>query len=170
MKLDWDRLAEAFDGDEERLIADIDCTAEGAELCEEFGIEGFPTIMYGDVSDLQDYQGGRDFESLKAFADANLKPMCSPKNLDLCDADKKAEIEKLMKLDVDTLSSSINEKEESIEKLEEELQVFLEGLQKQYEDKMEEVETKKQAIKDSGLGLMKAVRSFLAKQAGNDEL
>ena len=40
----------------------------------------------------------RTFDALKAFADENLKPMCGPNNLDLCDADKKAEISKLMSM------------------------------------------------------------------------
>jgi len=67
------------------LIADVDCTAAGKPLCDANGVKGFPSIKYGDPTDLQDYQGGRDYDSLKKFAEENLKPMCSPANLDLCD-------------------------------------------------------------------------------------
>ena len=55
-----------------------------------------PTIKWGDPADLQDYKGGRDYASLEKFAKENLKPMCSPKNVDLCEADKKADIEKFL--------------------------------------------------------------------------
>lgn len=37
-------------------------------------------------------QGARTFDDLKKFAEENLKPMCSPKNIDLCDDEKKADI------------------------------------------------------------------------------
>ena len=40
------------------------------------------------------YNGGRSYDDLKAFADENLKPLCSVANIDLCDNDKKAEIKK----------------------------------------------------------------------------
>jgi len=78
------------------LIADVDCTAEGKELCSTHGVQGYPTIKYGDPSDMQDYNGGRSFDDLKKFADENLGPQCGPKNLDLCSADVKAKLEKFM--------------------------------------------------------------------------
>jgi len=78
------------------LIADVDCTAEGKELCSTHGVQGYPTIKYGDPSDMQDYNGGRSFDDLKKFADENLGPQCGPKNLDLCSADVRAKLEKFM--------------------------------------------------------------------------
>lgn len=62
-----------FEGSATQLVADVDCTAEGEPLCEENGVQGFPTLKWGDPSDLQDYQGGRSFEDLKKFATENLK-------------------------------------------------------------------------------------------------
>ena len=54
-------------------IPDVDCTAEGEQLCKEFGIQGYPTLKWGDPSDLQDYNGGRSYEDLKQFADEYMK-------------------------------------------------------------------------------------------------
>ena len=62
-------------------------------------VQGFPTIKYGDPSALEDYQGGRDYDSLKKFADG-LKPTCSPANIDLCDEEQTAEIKKLQDFDL----------------------------------------------------------------------
>jgi thiol-disulfide isomerase/thioredoxin len=73
IKPDWDKLIADFEGSPDKLVADVDCTAEGEPLCTEFGIQGFPTLKWGDPSDLQDYNGGRSYDDLKQFADENLK-------------------------------------------------------------------------------------------------
>merc|ERR1711903_301163 len=97
------------------LVADVDCTADGKALCEEGGVRGYPTIKYGDPNNLEDYKGGRDFDSLKKFAEENLGPQCGPANLDLCDAEKKAEIEKFSKMSASDLDASIAEKTQAME-------------------------------------------------------
>merc|ERR1712100_401776 len=130
---------------------------------------GFPTIKWGDPSALEDYQGGRDFDALKKHADENLKPMCSPSNIDLCDDDKKAEIEKFQAMSADELDAAIKEKEGENEKAESDFKKFVEGLQKQYEEAMKKKDDAIAAVKASGLGLMKAVKAAGAK-AGKDEL
>merc|ERR1719271_1245534 len=56
------------------LIADVDCTASGKDLCNEIGVRGYPTIKSGDPSDLQDYKGGRSFDDLqKQYTEASEK-------------------------------------------------------------------------------------------------
>merc|ERR1719183_1552620 len=104
-----------FSDSKSALVADVDCTAAGKPLCDSNGVRGFPTIKYGDPSNLEDYKGGRDFDSLKKFADENLKPMCSPSNVDLCNDDKKAEIAKFQAMSDDDLSAAIKEKEGEME-------------------------------------------------------
>merc|ERR1719305_2029112 len=151
------------------LVADVDCTAEGKDLCETHGVQGFPTIKYGDPSDLQAYEGGRDFDALKKFAEENLKPMCSPANIDLCDDDKKAEIEKFSSMSADDLDAAIKEKEKENETAESDFKTFVEGLQKQYEEAMKKKDEAIAAVKASGLGLMKAVKANAGKEK-KDEL
>lgn len=90
------------------LVADVDCTTEGKDLCETHGVQGFPTIKYGDPSDLQEYNGGRSYEDLKAFADENLGPTCGPgENIVHCDETVKAAIEKYMKMSAGKLEGKI---------------------------------------------------------------
>merc|ERR1719486_1181408 len=112
MKPAWDMLIKEYADSKTALVADVDCTAAGKPLCETHGVEGFPTIKYGDPSDLQKYEGGRDFAALSKFADENLKPMCSPANIDLCDADKKKEIEALQAMSKDDLEKKVKEGEQ----------------------------------------------------------
>jgi len=93
MKPAWDKLMTNWNkGDRVKtsLIADVDCTAAGKELCDTVGVRGFPSIKWGDPIAMEDYKGGRDYDALNKFAEDNLKPMCSPANLDLCDDEKKS--------------------------------------------------------------------------------
>jgi len=157
MKPAWDKLAAEFKDSKTALIADVDCTAGGKDLCSEVGVRGYPTIKYGDPSNLEDYKGGRDFDALKKFAEENLGPTCGPANLDLCDADKKAQIEKFSAMSAADLQKAVDEKVAAQEKLETEFKEFVEGLQKSYTEASEKKDKDVEAIKSSGLGLMKAV-------------
>jgi len=169
MKPDWDKLMDAFADSDTQLVADVDCTAEGKDLCSAHGIRGYPTLKWGDPADLQDYQGGRDYASLEKFAQESLKPMCSPKNLDLCEADKKADIEKFLMMPGSDLDKLIEESEAKMAQAEEDFKKGVEGLQAQYQEMMAAKEKTQEDIKNSGLGLMKACKAFSAK-SGSDEL
>lgn len=172
MKPDWDKLMDAFADSDSALIADVDCTAAGKPLCDANGVKGYPTIKWGDPSNLEDYKGGRDYNTLEKFAKDNLKPMCSPANIDLCDDDKKADIEKFLKLAADGgLDSMIEEAEKKVADAEEAFKKGVEGLQAEYQKMMEEKDKTQEDIKNAGLGLMKACKAHKAKTAaGSDEL
>jgi len=115
MKPDWDKLMEEFKDSSTSLIADVDCTESGKDLCETHGVKGFPTIKHGDPGDLKDYEGGRDFDSLKTFASENLGPQCGPDNMDLCDADVRAKIEGYLKMSIDRMEGKIRNAKKIIE-------------------------------------------------------
>merc|ERR1712232_1212656 len=142
----------------------------GKDLCETHGVQGFPTIKYGDPSDLQDYEGGRDLKALKAFAKENLKPVCGPTNIDLCDDEKKAKIEELMKKSDEDLEKDIEEKEAELKAAEENFDAEVKKLQETYEKLQKEKEEAQKAVKESGLGLMKGVKNAKAKAAEKEEL
>lgn len=139
-------------------------------MCDSNGIRGYPTLKWGDPSALEDYKGGRDFDSLKKFAEENLKPICSPSNIDLCDDEKKKEIEKFQKLSAEELDKLITEKEDAQKKVEEDFQEFVKGLQDKYQEAMQKKDEDLEAIKQSGLGLMKAVKAAAGKGDAKDEL
>jgi len=170
MKPDWDKLMDAFADSDSALVADVDCTAEGKPLCDANGVRGYPTIKWGDPSNLEDYKGGRDYASLEKFAKENLKPICSPSNLELCDDEKKAEIEKFLAMAGDELDKLIAESDKKIEEAEDTFKKGVEGLQAQYQKMMDDKEKTQEEIKNSGLGLMKACKAHAAKTKGSDEL
>jgi len=170
MKPAWDKLMKEYKDSTTALVADVDCTAAGKPLCDANGVQGFPTIKYGDPSALEKYEGGRDFDSLKKFADENLKPMCSPANMDLCDDDQKAELNKLMEMDLAELEKAITEGEQKITDAEETFKTELQKLQDQYQELMKTKEDTIAGVKSSGLGRMKSVLAHRSKADDKDEL
>jgi hypothetical protein len=162
MKPDWDKLMAQFKDSSSVLVGDVDCTAGGKSLCEQVGVRGYPTIKHGDPNDLQDYKGGRDFSALKKFADG-LGPVCSPANLDLCDEAKKTQISEFTALGADKRAAMIKEKEAESAKLESDFKAFVDGLQKQYQEANEKKDKDVEALKSSGLGLLKAVHAHEKK-------
>jgi len=170
MKPDWDKLMEAFADSKTAGVYDVDCTAEGKPLCDANGVRGYPTIKYGDPSNLEDYKGGRSYDDLKKFAEENLKPMCSPTNIDLCDDDKKAEIKKFQDMGSEELEKLIAEKEKEMEEAEATFKDEVSKLQETYQKLNDDKEAKLEEIKKAGLGLMKAVKASLKDSKGSDEL
>jgi len=98
---------EEFKDSPSSLIADVDCTTDGKELCDKNGVRGYPTIKYGEVGDLKDYSGGRTFDALKKFAEENLGPTCGPTHLELCSDEVKAKVESFMKMSTGKLEGKI---------------------------------------------------------------
>merc|ERR1712113_1298167 len=159
-----DKLMKEYKDHASILIADVDCTTDGKPLCEEVGVQGFPTIKYGDPNNLEDYEGGRDLKALKAFAKENLGPRCGPANLDLCDDDKKAQVNKFMAMSASDLAAAIKGKDDEMKAAEKELEDLLKSLQAQYEEGTKRKDETKKEIKESGLGLMKSVLAHRKSQ------
>merc|ERR1712061_253639 len=158
-----DKLTAEYKDHASVVIADVDCTAGGKSLCDSVGVRGYPTIKYGDPDDLQDYKGGRSFADLKKHAES-LGPSCGPANLDLCDAEKKKQIEELSKLSGDEREKMIKESEAAMEKAEADFKTFVEGLLKQYQEESDKKDKAVEAIKAGGLGLLKSVNAFEKKK------
>jgi len=168
MKPDWDKLMKEFKGHATILVADVDCTAAGKPLCDSNDVKGFPTIKHGDPSDLQTYEGGRDLASLKKHA-ASLKPSCSPSNIDLCDETEKAAIEKIQALSDEELEKYITDGDDKAAAAEKLFTSEVEKLQATYSQLQKDKDASVAEIKDSGLGLHKAVSAARKKGAASKE-
>merc|ERR1719456_766850 len=61
----WEELMKDFADSKTSVVAEVDCdTEENQPLCEEHGVQGFPSLKHGDASALDDYEGARDLEAL----------------------------------------------------------------------------------------------------------
>jgi thiol-disulfide isomerase/thioredoxin len=183
LKPDWEKLMDEFADSETALVADVDCsTAGGKPLCDYYnGVKGYPSLKYGDPSSrLEDYKGERDYNTLKKFFDENLKPMCSPANIALCDDEVRATIEKFQAMTPDELDLLTLASEDAMEEAETQFKASVkeippskihtgkedELLAKIFTDKEEKLEE----MKNTGLGLMKAVKAAAKPAVDSDEL
>jgi protein disulfide-isomerase A6 len=137
MKPAWNQLGDAFAGSKDVIIVDVDCTKDNnKDLCQKYGVQGYPTVKYfsGSTGPMGDkYEGGRTFDDMKAFADENLGPSCSNENIDLCNDEQKAMLEKANAMSADELTAAIKEKEDAIEAANTGFKSSLEALQAKYE-------------------------------------
>jgi len=78
MKPAFDQLGDEYADSSSVLIGDADCTAAASDLCQKHGVNGYPTIKYFmQGEEAQDYQGGRDFDSLNTFVKDTLQKLCT---------------------------------------------------------------------------------------------
>merc|ERR1719247_2975043 len=99
-------------GDSKTLVvAEVDCIGGGKSLCEDHGIRGYPSLKYGDPTELKDYTGGRYNPEMSDFAQ-ELAPTCSPARLDLCDDERRRKIEEFQKISPEDREALIERKEE----------------------------------------------------------
>lgn len=165
LKPHWDKLMDEYKGDTSKLVADVDCTAEGKPLCDANGVKGFPSLKYGDPSSLEDYKGGREFKDIQEFAKTKLVATCSPANLELCDDAKKADIAKYQAMPAEELQALVDQKAALLAEAEAKFKQGVKDLQKKYEELQDEREAVTDEIAASGLTLMKAVAKHTAKVA-----
>jgi len=146
MQHDWERLAKDWEGHEIALVADLDCTAEENEgVCEEYDVEGYPTLLYGDVDFLELYDGDRDYESMSAHAKTFIdKPVCSVTKQAGCSSEQKALLSK-SKDDLIKIEAEIRAKIDAAWK---ELEDFNEYINEQYGRKQEQISKKVAAVRD----------------------
>jgi uncharacterized protein len=109
---------------------------------------------------LEDYQGGRDFDALKAFADS-LKPLCSPGARDLCDEDQLKKIDEYTALGKDALEALIENGNKQVEEAEQTFKDEVAKLQSAYEQLMKDKDDAIAAVKASGVGMAKSVLATL---------
>jgi hypothetical protein len=170
MAPDWEKLAKDWDNHDVGLVAEVDCTAEGRPLCDANGVKGYPSLKYGDPAGLDDYQGSRAYDDLAKFAKEHLKPVCSVANMDLCDAEKKKQIESYRKMSFVDLNAAIKAEEEKISKAEDDFKEAVSKLQAEYQKLSEEKDATVASVQSSGLGVMKSVLAAMSKDEKKDEL
>jgi len=158
MKPAWDQLMGEFKDSKTALVGDVDCTKEDNEaLCSKNGVEGYPTIKWGKIGALKDYDGGREFEEMMEFAKANLGPVCGPKSLAECDETQKKQITEYMALKDEDLQKQMKEKEAAVEALEKEFEAELKKLEEKHTELAKAKTDKVDVIKTEGLASMQMV-------------
>lgn len=123
MKPDWDKLGQQYADHSSVMIVDVDCTADGQSTCQRMGVQGYPTIKYFMAGDKKgnDYQQGRDFNSMKQFAESKLnKPTCDAASKKGCAKNEVAFIEKHEAKSSEEIAAVLAEKADELKALKKE--------------------------------------------------
>ena len=148
MKPDWEELADDMEG-KKLLVGDVDCTDEkkGAPLCERFGVEGYPTLMYFNPPDDEGekYEGGRTLAELKKFA-KTLGPACTAGTLSKCSAKQLEELQPYMDKGEETLLEELASLKSELAAAEAAHEAVMESVQAQYKESQARVDAAKEQL------------------------
>lgn len=120
---DMERLATDYKNSRSTLVAQVDCTGPSAQgLCGKFGVQGYPTIKVfkfksGGSKSGEDYNGGREYNSIKRYIEANLAgPECSLEDKEGCAPEERKILEESEAMSVADRRAKITEMEDQIKK------------------------------------------------------
>lgn len=160
MSEDWAQLADESEDDEDILIGKVDCTKDiNKLLCKDYGVTGYPTLLYGDVIDLQEYKGGRELGELRDVVEDHLeKPICGVANPQLCDEEQKQAIEDLISQGLEKLDKEIKDYEETVQSFEKKKDDAVAGLRKKYSKELKRKDQEKNDLEESSnMALMRQI-------------
>lgn len=168
LKPAWETVRDEVKDVDFLRIGTIDCTDDGNKaLCDRNAIQGFPTIKYGHLDNLENYEGGRDVEALRSFA-LDLKPVCAIGFEVHCSDEEQTLLASLIDMDAATLENSIKEHD-----------VKVQGIEKRYTDDVAKLQNeyanitavKKDAIQtlntDANIGFIKGVLNHKRKSTAD---
>lgn len=116
----------------------------------------------------QPYDGQRTYESLSEFAKEYIsKPVCSVKNIDICDADVKTIIQDISKKSVEELKAIVESVDKQIESAQSKFEEEVEKMQKEYEAMTEKLTKGNDAIREETN--YKWVQQVLGTMDGGDK-
>ena len=181
MAEDWSDLADDYGDNDDIVIAKVDCTkntklVNNRPLCEELGVKGFPTLLYGDVGDLKEHLGQREIGDLRDVVEDHLtKPLCGVAHPELCGAQKKRQIEELTAGGLEAVDAKIKRAEDTLQSLETRKKETVDQLRKKYSEALRKKNQEKQDLEEaSNLALMKQILKMKEleeeTQSSHDEL
>mmetsp|Transcript_7380 Transcript_7380/g.18527 ORF Transcript_7380/g.18527 Transcript_7380/m.18527 type:complete len:265 (-) Transcript_7380:231-1025(-) len=156
------KLMKEFKGHKDILVDMVDCTEDSKELCTDLSIISVPTYLYGDPNFLETYSGNLDAESLKAFVKKELKLVCGPQLHDLCSPKEKKMMDGFMKMPLEDLARSIDNKTRALKQMTWDLAKLWKELQEKYDEAED-------SVKAAGEGTEK-VRAEMKLQHREDKL
>jgi protein disulfide-isomerase-like protein len=172
MKPAWDTLMTEYQDSSTVLVADVDCIGSGKDLCSKFGVQGFPSVKFGDPANLEDYKGGRDLVTLQTFT-SELKPSCDVGTLENCSEGEKSTIATLQSQSVADLKATIEEEADESKAVETLFETSVKKLQAEYQGFVSQKETSLQEISTKyNIGFVKSVLNAKSnkKELKKDEL
>jgi len=160
MAEDWSLLADEHEDDEDILIGKVDCTKDSNKsLCKDYGVTGYPTLLYGDAIDMREYKGGRELQELREVVDIGLeRPFCRVANPGLCNDERKEAIEDLVSQGLEKLDKDIKDYEGKVLAIEKKKEDAVTELRKKYSKELKRKDQEKEDLeKSSDTALMRQI-------------
>lgn len=132
----WEELAKQHKDSKHVVIGKVDCTVE-EDLCSDYEVKSYPTLVFGDALAPERYNEGRSLEELNDFVTESLKPYCSIYYLDLCSDKEKAAIETLKKKPIAELLAEDERVGEILAKAQDEYDTALDEMEKKFDEMVE---------------------------------
>ena len=105
-------------------------------------------MMWGDASGAENYEGGRDYESMSIFAKEYVtKPVCNINHVEVCSPEEKSDFESVVSMSDTKLTETIQYISDSVSVEEKSFEKAVGKIQKQYEELTEEHSKKLESIK-----------------------
>jgi len=102
MKPDWEKLKEQYADSKRVVITDVDCTTyEGKQICTEYGVTRFPTLLYWVKGEYQEYPGEHTYNAMNRFVEDELVGICLIGDLDGCSIREKKYIVKMQETGIE---------------------------------------------------------------------
>jgi len=166
MKPDWDSLGAKFKDSPKVLIADVDCTAAGKQLCETKGVRGYPTIKYYNPPDEEgeDYKGGRELADMIKFVETELGPGCSVDAQENCSAEQLESLKTFIAMPADERATKLETMKTALADAEKSHDELLKQLQASFKESQDGLEKLKEESAPT-IKLLKAATPSGAKPA-----
>jgi Thioredoxin len=172
MAEDWSNLADDYEDYDDILIGKVDCTKDkNRPLCGEFGVTGYPTLLYGDVVNLKEYRGPRDLGDLRDAVEEYLtEPLCGVSHPELCAPEMKQKIEEFIAMGEAKLDEKIEQLEKRMEYLEKQRVREVDKLRRTYSAALANKKKDKEELGKEILEMKKILDMEVSKDGSRDEL
>jgi len=116
MQPDWDKLGKEYADTPNVMIGMLDCTAGGQGTCGQNGVQGYPSLKLIVDGKMSDFNGGRDYNSMKREVESKLnpRPACSLESRDACSKEAREILEESEKMSKAERNAKIKEVEQEI--------------------------------------------------------
>lgn len=116
MQPDWDKLGKTYADTPNVVIGIVDCTAGGSSICNDLGVQGYPTLKMIVDGRTSDYNGARDFNGMKREVEAKMspRPACSLESKEACTKKDLAILEESEQMSKADRAAKIKEIQEQI--------------------------------------------------------